>query len=133
MAERAESQELAVITPAGTLALLPTPAAAVIVLRQTPNAAVAAEEFFKATLNNEHTRRAYARITGRFLSWADERRLELRQITPGLACERIRREPVPSIHMLPGVIRAAHQRAGLDVPKAEGKCFSLKFGELHRR
>jgi hypothetical protein len=38
--------------------LLPLPAAAVIVLRQTPNAAFAAEESFKATLSNEHTRRA---------------------------------------------------------------------------
>jgi site-specific recombinase XerD len=65
------------------------PAAAVIVLRQTPNAAFAAEEFFKAALSNEHTRRAYGRITGRFLSCCDERGLELRQITPGLAGEYI--------------------------------------------
>jgi len=89
MAERAESKELAVITRSGTPAPLPMPAAAVIVLRQTPNAAFAAEEFFKATLNNEHTRRAYGRIAGRFLSWCDDRGLELRQITPGLAGEYI--------------------------------------------
>jgi hypothetical protein len=38
MAERAESKQLAVIPPDGTSALLPMPAAAVIVLRQTPNA-----------------------------------------------------------------------------------------------
>jgi hypothetical protein len=49
---------------------------AVIVLRQTPNAAFAAEEFFKATLTNEHTRRAYGRIAGRFLGWCDRRGLE---------------------------------------------------------
>jgi integrase/recombinase XerD len=68
---------------------LPLPAAAVIVLRQTPNAAFAAEEFFKASISNEHTRRAYGRIAGRFLSWCDDRNLELRQITPGLAGEYI--------------------------------------------
>jgi site-specific recombinase XerD len=65
------------------------PAAAVIVLRQTPNAAFAAEEFFKATLSNEHPRRAYGRIAGRFLSWCDQCGLELRQITSGLAGEYI--------------------------------------------
>src|SRR5215469_4006693 len=89
MAERAESRELVVIPPDGTPSLLPMPATAVIVLRQTPNAAFAAEEFFKATLNNEHTRRAYGRIVGRFLTWCDDRSLELRQITPGLAGEYI--------------------------------------------
>ena len=92
MAERAESRELVPITPAGTPSLLPMPAAA-IVLRQTPNAAFAAEEFFKATLNNEHTRRAYGRIAGRFLAWCDDRGLELRQVTPGLAGEYLSRLP----------------------------------------
>jgi integrase/recombinase XerD len=67
------------------------PAAAVIVLRQTTNAAFAAEEFFKASLSNEHTRRAYGRIAGRFLTWCDRRGLELRQISPGLAGEYIGR------------------------------------------
>src|SRR6516162_6485943 len=67
MAERAESREVAVIPPAGAPTLLPMPAAAVIVLRQTPNATFAAEEFFKATLNNEHTRRAYGRIAGEYI------------------------------------------------------------------
>ena len=76
MAERAESRELVVAGPAGVPTLLPMPAAAVIVLRQTPNAAFAAEEFFKATLSNEHTRRAYGRIAGRFLTWCDRRGLE---------------------------------------------------------
>ena len=93
MTERAESTELAVIDPAGAPTLLPMPAAAVIVLRQTPNATFAAEEFFKATLNNEHTRRAYGRIAGRFLTWCDNRVLELRQVTPGLAGEYISQLP----------------------------------------
>jgi len=69
------------------------PAAAIILLRQTPNAAFAAEEFFKATLSNEHTRRAYGRIAGRFLTWCDDRGFELRQITPGLAGEYISQLP----------------------------------------
>ncbi|MBV8772375.1 MAG: hypothetical protein JO166_08615 [Deltaproteobacteria bacterium] len=86
MTERGESRELAVIGPAGAPAPLPMPAASVIVLRQTPNAAFAAEEFFKATLNNEHTRRAYGCIAGRFLAWCNDRGLELRQITPGARC-----------------------------------------------
>ena len=47
MTERAESTELAVIDPAGAPTLLPMPAAAVIVLRQSPNATFAAEEFFQ--------------------------------------------------------------------------------------
>jgi integrase/recombinase XerD len=89
MAERAESKELVTVPPASVPTALPLPAAAVIILRQTPNAAFAAEEFFKATLNNEHTRRAYGRIAGRFLTWCDDCGLELRQITPGLAGEYI--------------------------------------------
>jgi hypothetical protein len=36
-------------------------------------------------IGNEHTRRACGRIAGRFLRWCDERGLELRQITPGMA------------------------------------------------
>ena len=47
MAERAESRELVVAGPAGVPTLLPMPAAALIVLCQTPNAAFAAEEFFQ--------------------------------------------------------------------------------------
>src|SRR6266851_10000718 len=65
--------------------------AALAVPRQTPNAAFAADEFFKASISNEHTRRAYGCIAGRFLVWCDDRRLELGQITPGLAGEYIGR------------------------------------------
>jgi integrase/recombinase XerD len=89
MAQRAESRELVVVPPDGTPRLLPMQAAALIVLRQTPNAAFASEEFFKATLSNEHTRQAYGRIAGRFLAWCDARGLDLRQVTPGLAGEYI--------------------------------------------
>lgn len=90
MSGRAESTELAKIPPAGA-PTLPLPAAAAALLRQTPNAAFAADEFFKATLSNEHTRRAYARVAGRFFSWCAQRGFELRQITPGLAGEYIGR------------------------------------------
>src|ERR1017187_3538574 len=87
MTGRATSSEL---VPAVVAALsLPMPAAAIAVLRQTPNAAFAADEFFRASISNEHTRRAYGRIVGRFLTWCDARKLELRYITPGLAGEYI--------------------------------------------
>jgi integrase/recombinase XerD len=92
MAERAESKEL-VIPWTGAPTPPPMPAAAIIVLRQTPNAAIAAEDFFKATLSNEHTRRAYGRIAGRFLSWCNDHGLDLRQITPGLAGEYLSQLP----------------------------------------
>ena len=38
---------------------------------------------------NEHTRRAYGRIVGRFLIWCDQRGLVLHNITPGLAGEYV--------------------------------------------
>lgn len=60
-----------------------------IIERSGGNARFAYEEFFKATINNEHTRRAYARIVGRLLAWCEEKDLLLHQITPGLAGEYI--------------------------------------------
>lgn len=60
-----------------------------IVTRAGGNARFAYDEFFRATINNEHTRRAYARIVGRLLSWCEKNGLELRQITPGLAGDYI--------------------------------------------
>jgi hypothetical protein len=36
------------------------------------NARFAYEDFFKATINNEHTRRAYARIVGRLFAWCEK-------------------------------------------------------------
>ncbi len=53
------------------------------------NARFAYDEFFKATISNLHTRRAYGRIVDRFLHWAHERKLELHRITPGLAGDYI--------------------------------------------
>jgi Phage integrase, N-terminal SAM-like domain len=64
---------------------LPIPAVALAVLQRTSNAEFAAEEFFRATISNEHTRRAYGRIVGRFLAWCNSRKLEVSNITPGKA------------------------------------------------
>jgi hypothetical protein len=41
-----------------------------ILVRAGTNAVFAAEEFFKATLNNAHTQRAYGRSVARFLACA---------------------------------------------------------------
>ena len=48
-------------------------------------ACFAADEFFSARISNPHTRRAYARPVGRFLTWCEEQGIELRQVTPGRA------------------------------------------------
>ena len=60
-----------------------------IIERSGGNTRFAYDEFFKATINNEHTRRAYTRIVGRMLAWCDKNGLELRQITPGIAGDYI--------------------------------------------
>ncbi|MBF6571243.1 MAG: hypothetical protein IVW54_20455 [Candidatus Binataceae bacterium] len=78
MDRQGAATELAKIPAAGALTL-PLPAAAAAVLHQTPNAAFAADEFFRASLSNEHTHRAYRRIAGRFLTWCGDHHLELRQ------------------------------------------------------
>jgi hypothetical protein len=44
-----------------------------ILLRAGGNAVFAAEEFFKATINNAHTKRAYGRSLSRFLAWCEEK------------------------------------------------------------
>jgi len=75
------ANELTLIKDAGTV-----PA---IIERSGGNARFAYDEFFKATINNEHTRRAYTRIVGRLLTWCDTHGLELRQITPGIAGDYI--------------------------------------------
>jgi site-specific recombinase XerD len=56
-----------------------------ILLRAGANAVFAAEEFFKANINNAHTKRAYGRAVNRFLAWCQDQNIELRQITPGIA------------------------------------------------
>jgi integrase/recombinase XerD len=53
------------------------------------NARFAYEEFFRATLNNPHTRRAYGRIVDLFLDWCQKQGLELSRITPGWAGDYI--------------------------------------------
>src|ERR1700735_3545536 len=39
-------------------------------------------EFFTANINNDHTRRAYARACARFFAWCDDRGLTLTTIRP---------------------------------------------------
>jgi hypothetical protein len=51
---------------------LPISSVAIAVLKKTNNAGFAADQFFKASISNEHTRRAYGRIVSRFLIWCDE-------------------------------------------------------------
>lgn len=83
-----KSREVSTDLVLASAAALPITALAVTVLQRSgSNACFAAEEFFKATINNEHTRRAYSRVVNRFLSWCDERGLQLQMITPGLAGE----------------------------------------------
>lgn len=59
--------------------------AGLAVLRWTVNAELAADELFSAAIANDHTRRAYGRIVGKFLSWCHENEVALHQITPGHA------------------------------------------------
>jgi hypothetical protein len=56
-----------------------------VLVRAGPNAIFAAEEFFKATINNNHTKRAYGRAVKCFLAWCEHEGIELRDVTPGLA------------------------------------------------
>ena len=56
-----------------------------IITQSGGNTRFAYDEFFKATVNNPHTRRAYSRIVDRFLNWCIKRGLELSRITPGMA------------------------------------------------
>ena len=39
-------------------------------------------EFFTANINNDHTRRAYARVCSRFFAWCENRGLSLTAIRP---------------------------------------------------
>ena len=39
-------------------------------------------EFFTANINNDHTRRAYARACSRFLAWCENRGLSITTIRP---------------------------------------------------
>ena len=53
--------------------------------RAGPKAMFATDEFFAARLPNPNTRRAYARVVRRFLTWCDEEAFELHRISCGLA------------------------------------------------
>ena len=55
-----------------------------ILQRAGKAACLAADEFFAAKISNPHTRRAYARPVGRFLTWCEAQGIELCQVTPGL-------------------------------------------------
>ena len=88
MKSREPGTALVIKVASKEITTLPITSSAVAVLsRAGGNATFAADEFFKATLNNEHTRRAYGRIVNRFLVWCDRQGIELRMITPGLAGE----------------------------------------------
>ena len=53
-----------------------------ILQRAGKAACFAADEFFAAQISNPHTRRAYARPVGRFLTRCEAQGIELRQVTP---------------------------------------------------
>jgi site-specific recombinase XerD len=46
-------------------------------------------EFFTAEVRNPHTRKAYARAAGRFLSWCERRSLSLEQLEPFLVASYV--------------------------------------------
>src|SRR5208282_5828511 len=53
-----------------------------ILIRAGANALFAAEEFFKATVNNAHTKRAYTRAIARFLAWCERSGVRSRRAWP---------------------------------------------------
>src|SRR5690349_10807197 len=53
-----------------------------IITREGPRATTRFLEFFAATIRNRHTPEAYVRAVGRFLSWCEERGLDLHAIEP---------------------------------------------------
>src|ERR1700677_4243491 len=77
------NQLLAIIEPGGALA---TPTDTYIVPALIADAGEPASwrfvEFFTANINNDHTRRAYARACHRFFDWAARRGLSLTAIRP---------------------------------------------------
>ena len=66
-------------------ALYPDRSVPAVLERAGANALFAADEFFAARISNPHTRRAYARVVRRSLAWCEEERLDLPQVSPGLA------------------------------------------------
>ena len=66
-------------------ALDPSRSVPAVLERAGTKALFAADEFFAARISNPHTRRAYARVVRRFLTWCEDEHLELPQVSPGLA------------------------------------------------
>ena len=66
-------------------ALDPSRSVPAVLERAGAKALFAADEFFAARISNPHTRRTYARVVRRFLTWCEDHRLELSQVSPGLA------------------------------------------------
>ena len=66
-------------------ALDPSPSVPAVLERAGAKALFAADEFFAARISNPHTRRAYARVVRRFLTWCEQEALELSRVSPGLA------------------------------------------------
>src|SRR3712207_525434 len=64
-----------------------------IIICEGPRATKRFLEFFAATLRNRHTREAYMRAVGRFLSWCEERGLDLQGIEPLAVAAYIERHP----------------------------------------
>jgi hypothetical protein len=75
-------QLLAIIPPGG----LTTPASTYIVPSLIADLGEQANwryiEFFTANINNDHTRRAYARACARFFGWCEDRGLTITSIRP---------------------------------------------------
>ena len=66
-------------------ALDPSRSVPAVLERAGANALFAANEFFAARISNPHTRRAYARVVRRFLTWCEDQGLDLPQVSLGLA------------------------------------------------
>src|ERR1700755_2584078 len=64
-----------------------------IITREGPRATKRFLEFFAATIRNRHTREAYMRAVGRFLSWCEGRGLDLHAIEPLVVAAYIERHP----------------------------------------
>lgn len=64
-----------------------------IITREGPRATRRFLEFFAATIRNRHTREAYMRAVGRFLSWCEGRGLDLHSIETLAVAAYIERHP----------------------------------------
>jgi site-specific recombinase XerD len=64
-----------------------------IIIREGPHAIRRFLEFFVATIRNRHTREAYMRAADQFLSWCEERRLDLQGIEPLAVAAYIEQHP----------------------------------------